>query len=292
MAIFGRKLTILSGISAMIIAGAACVCGIDNYFGDRGTEYRSFLTGAAQVKGGDDLSKLEGKLVYAVGKPSPSQAMADPDLGLKFDVLSLRREDEIYQWFEQSRKHRRYVPGWADAPIRSADFRIPEGHANRGRVEFASYGDRSADVLVGGVAVDPSYMASVREKALWVTDDMLAALPESVRSRYVLDQGRLVEGTPVPPGSRDTAKIGTNRITFTGTAPMPGVVVGIFGHIGEFIPGAVDLKSTINSVENAEADAHWWRLSSSIALLVLAGAAFGRDFATAPVERKPIKFGR
>lgn len=305
MAIFGRKLTTLSTFSAMIVAVAAGVVGIDSYFGNRDADYRSFLTGAAQVKAGDDLSKLEGKLVYAVGKPVAARTMVDPDLGLKFDSISLRRSDEIYQWYEQSRKHHRYVPGWAASPINSRTFRIEEGHTNTGRIEFPPYADRSGDVLVGGVAIDPSFMDSTREKMLWITDEMFASLPESIRSRYVLDHGRLVEGAAVPPGSRDNARIGTNRITFNGAAPMPGVVVGLlhegrivpaetedFGRIGEFMPGSIDLRWTIKAVEENDANAHWYRLSSAIALLVLAGAAFARDLATAPIERKPIKFGR
>jgi hypothetical protein len=305
MTIFRRKLTTLSLFGVLALTAGTAVFGLDSYFEARQQELLAFITGATAVRSGDDLSRLEGKLVYAAGKPTATRVLADPDLGLRFGTVSLTRETEIYQWIQDGHKHPKYRTVWVDAPVDTRSFKRPSGHENHGDLEFPAYGDRSEALTVAGVPVDPTFVASVKERLVPITEDMLAQLPESVRSRYVLDNGRLVETAPVRSGQSDPARVGTNRISYRALAPKPGVVVGFmhdgrivpgetdpYGHVGEYIPGASDLTSTISGIEEENAGGHTMRLASAFAMIFLALGMVGRDFSTATVVEKPLKFGR
>jgi hypothetical protein len=305
MTIFRRNLTTLSLFGVLALAAGAATFGLDFYFEARQQELLAFITGATPVRSGDDLAKLEGRLVYAAGKPTATRTMADPDLGLQFGTISLTRETEIYQWIQDGHKHPKYRTVWVDAPVNSKSFKRPDGHENRGDLEFQPYGDRSEAVTVSGVSVDPSFIASVKERLVPITENMLSQLPESVRSRYVLDHGRLVETAPVRTEQSDPARVGTNRISYRAMAPNAGVVVGFmhdgrivpgetdpYGRVGEYIPGATDLSSTITGIEEANAGGHTMRLASAFAMIFLALGMVGRDFSTAKVVEKPLRFGR
>lgn len=305
MTIFRRKLTTLSVFGILALAAGAATFGFDFYFEARQQELLAFITGATAVRSGDDLGRLEGKLVYAAGKPTASRTMADPDLGLQFDALSLTRETEIYQWIQDGHKHPKYRTVWVDSPVDTRSFKRPSGHANHGDLEFSAYRDRAETMTVAGVPVDPSFVASVKEKLVPITEDMLTRLPEGVRSRYVLDNGRLVETDPVRSGQSDPGRVGTNRISYRAMAPRAGVVVGFmhdgrivpgdtdpFGHVGEYIAGASDLSSTISGIEEENAGGHTMRLFSGFAMIFFALGMVARDFSTAAVVEKPLKFGR
>lgn len=305
MTIFRRKLTTITIFGILALAAGAATFGLDVYFEARQQELLAFITGATAVRSGDDLVKLEGKLVYAAGKPTASRTLADPDLGLQFGTVSLTRETEIYQWIQDGHKHPKYRTVWVDSPVDSRSFKRPVGHENHGDVEFPAYGDRAEALSVAGIPVDPSFVASVKERLVPITEDMLSQLPESVRSRYVLDNGRLVETAPVRSGQSDPSRVGTNRISYRALAPSDGVVVGFmhdgrivpgetdpYGPVGEYIPGASDLTSTITGIEEENAGVHTMRLFSSFAMMFLALGMVARDFSTASVVEKPLKFGR
>lgn len=305
MTIFRRKLTSLSVFGILALAAGAATFGLDFYLEARQQELLAFITGATAVRSGDDLGKLEGKLVYAAGRPTASRAMVDPDLGLQFSTVSLTRETEIYQWIQDGHKHPKYRTVWVDSPVDARSFKRPVGHSNHGDLEFSAYADRAEALTVAGVPVDTSFVASVKEKLVPITEDMLSRLPDGVRSRYVLDNGRLVETAPVRSGQSDPGRVGTNRISYRALAPKAGVVVGFmhdgkivpgetdpFGHVGEYIPGASDLSSTISGVEEQNAGGHSMRLLSAFAMIFLAFGMVGRDFSTATVVEKPLKFGR
>jgi hypothetical protein len=305
MIIFRRRLTALSVLAILALAAGAATFGIDAYFETRQQELLAFMTGATAVRSGDDLAALEGKLVYATGKPTASRTLVDPDLGLRFGSVAITRETEIYQWVQDGSKHPKYRTAWVDTPVDSKSFKRPDGHKNRGDVEYPGYADRAEDLAVAGVPIDQAFIASVKERLIPVSTDMLPQLPDRVRSRYVLDHGRLIETAPVASGKSDPARVGTNRISYRAIVPKDGVVVGLmhdgkivpgetegYGHVGQYIVGATDLSSMILRIEEDNTGGHTMRLASALGMVLLAFGMVTKDFATATVIEKPIKFGR
>ncbi|NTF17904.1 hypothetical protein G6L37_05775 [Agrobacterium rubi] len=305
MTIFRRQLTFMTAIGAIMVAIAVSIFAFDFHVQRRDQDALAFIASAVAVKKGDDLANLEGRLVYAVGRPQPSRQMSDPDMGIVFDALAISREGEIYQWTQRGGKNPKYRAEWSDAALDSRSFKRPEGHQNKGAVEFASYADRSEGVTVDGVAVDPAFLASEKSRLVHVTEDMLSNVRPGIRKRYVLDRGRLVEGGPVASGKSDPLRIGTNRVTFRAVMPREGIVVGfmhdgrivpgdteIYGAVGAYIPGASDLPRSILGIDESHEQGHVLRLLSALAVAALAGGIVFRDFATANVVEKPLKFGR
>jgi hypothetical protein len=305
MTLIGRKLTSLTLVAAAIMAAAALLFGLDLQFESRQQEMLALMSNAVQVRQGDDLARLEGRLVFAVGKPAAARPLRDPDLKIEFDAVSLRRESEIYQWIKHGGKNPRYSADWISAPVETPSPRHPGRQVNRGTIEFVNYADRATDVQVDGVAMDPGFIAGEKERPLPVTSAMFAQLPESIRSRYAVKNGRLVEQLAEPSRNRKYEVVGTNRVAFKAVQPRTGIVFGFMrdgrivpgqtdqlGVVGGYVPGASDMKSLVAALDRSDDDSHLTRLLATIGLAVLAGGIIFRDFTTAEVVRKQLKFGR
>jgi Protein of unknown function (DUF1625). len=305
MTLFSRKLTARSifGLLLFVIGIAAIV-----YDFDAKTRHRaliSFFSSATSVKAVDDLATLEGKLVYAVGKPTGAKPIVDPDLGLKFDALYLRREVEIYQWVAYGSKKRKYRTQWVSRPVDSTKFKRPDGHTNRGSLEFSNYEARAEGVLINGIPVDTSYLSDPKAKIVSVTEDMRSQLRPNIRDRYALQNGRLVEGGPVAVGRSDPERVGANRVSYFAISPSRGLALGFmregrivpanveeYGNVGEFVVGWKDLSPKISRMERDFAGDRAMRLGFSIGMFLLAVIFIIRDFKTARKIVPPIKFGR
>lgn len=80
MTVFRRKLTTLSLFGLLALTAGAAGFGLDSYFEARQQELLTFITSATAVSSGDDLGRLEGKLVYTAGKPTATRVLVDPSL--------------------------------------------------------------------------------------------------------------------------------------------------------------------------------------------------------------------
>ncbi|MBV9124990.1 MAG: hypothetical protein JO112_16675, partial [Planctomycetes bacterium] len=87
----------LLGVLLLLAAGALLV------WNEIRTLHRTHDLAAAQAKvvavNADRVDPAhEGALVHTTGEADTREGAADPDLGVAFPVLSLRRHVEIYQW--------------------------------------------------------------------------------------------------------------------------------------------------------------------------------------------------
>lgn len=92
----------------------------------------------------------EGQLVAVTGKAVPDGALQDAEFGVSSpETLRLRRQVEMYQWQETSKREKRkkvgggeqtvttysYKAGWADDVIDSSGFK-EKGHENPGKMPY------------------------------------------------------------------------------------------------------------------------------------------------------------
>jgi hypothetical protein len=93
--------------------------------------------GVVSVTGFDPAN--EGKLVHFSGQAKTDEVLADPEFGVSAAALRLRRDVEMYQWYEKSETRENtggsstttytYGKKWSDSPIDSSDFK-EAGHTN------------------------------------------------------------------------------------------------------------------------------------------------------------------
>lgn len=304
MPLLFRKFTSLSifGLAALIAASGLFLA--DRNLGREYNESASALKGAVKVSQESDLRVLEGLVVYAVGRPVPEHALTDPDFGISFDGISFNRVVEILQWRERGEEIRQYRTRWGTDVVNSGQFQRPEGHRNVGALGFAPYGDQADTVFVDGVPVDAKLLGGLKTRMVPVTEQMFAAMPEHIRNRFALVDGRLVEGGRVTEDRSDPDRVGTNRVWFNVAQAREGLVVGIMQNgrivagsadthaaIGSFSPGATSVDAVIES-GGSDSFAHMFRVMSAFSLVGIGGAAVFRDLLRRQPVADSLKFGR
>ena len=146
------------------------------------------------------------RLVLVRGTTSSPDPVSDPLLGLPpTNALALVRRVEMFQWAEKPAEGSpgvRYEGAWADYPVDSSAFQIPQGHANPASFppEFAPQEFPAAVVRVGSYLVLPK--SRVRAA--------VEAVPLEGAVRYVPAGG----GAPGPDGAGAAPNVGDLRVTW------------------------------------------------------------------------------
>ena len=140
----------LGGIVIGIILVIAAMVGLFWNEGRAVRTERALDEGAGMVVSVDPAARNaghDGALIHFTGQLVPQGVPADPvfsSLDVPKGSLRLVRTVEMYQWKQESRSetHKKlgggdetvttyhYAPDWSATPIRSADFKLPDGHQN------------------------------------------------------------------------------------------------------------------------------------------------------------------
>ena len=138
-----------------------------------------------------------GQLVHVTGRADTDARLTDPVFGVSVDALKLKRIVEMYQWKETSERKTQkkigggsetvttysYTKAWSIAPIRSSDFRKPEGHGNPGTMPYESLEQSAQKVTLGAYVLSPSLVGMIQN---------FQPLPVDIDTRFPQElQGKL-----------------------------------------------------------------------------------------------------
>ncbi len=165
------------------------------------------------------------KLVHMTGEAKAAEPVVDPDFGISAPALRLVRTEEIYQWVENTKTEKKekvgggeettttytYEKKWVDEPVKSAEFKKPDGHTNQGELIADGDANISAEnVTLGAFKVPENFvgrMGSPTKHA--VTDADLAKLPADLKEGTQIHSGALYFG-----GKPDEPQVGDVRVSF------------------------------------------------------------------------------
>ena len=166
----------------------------------------------------------EKKLVHVTGDAKAEGPVVDTNYGVSVPALRLVRSEEIYQWVENKKTETRQKVGggeettttytydkqWVDAPVKSLEFKKPDGHTNEGDLVAGSANFSAEKVTLGAFKVPDNFvkqMGSPIKRA--VTDADLATLPSDLKEGTKIQDGAFYIG----PNPKEP-KIGDVRTTF------------------------------------------------------------------------------
>jgi hypothetical protein len=154
-------------------------------------------------------ARNEKRVVHLIGQAAADETLRDPKLGVSATAIKLERQVEMYQWQEVAEQRSRqqadgrtttetvytYQPGWSNRIIDSRKFRdeaAQRDHRNPEKIEFESWGKVAETVRVGKFSLSTRLVDQLRAfEQLPVTDEVIGRLPDDLRSRAKLFNGRL-----------------------------------------------------------------------------------------------------
>jgi hypothetical protein len=174
-----------------------------------------------------------GKLIHLSGEATTEATLTDPIFGVSADALKLRRNVEMYQWWENSTSETKkklgggtetvteysYGKSWSEQVVSSANFNKSAEHENPVSMPYTA-ADLTADrIMVGAFTLSPSLVGAINNFApLAVGSD--TAPPEELRGRATQHNGGFYLGeNPASP------QVGDVRIQFAIVSPTDVSVI-------------------------------------------------------------------
>ena len=164
---------------------------------------------------------LENALIHVSGKASTEETINDPQFPVSSKALRLARDVKMYQWIEKKQTRSRnkigggqetiteytYERGWADHPVDSASFKIQDGHQNPNDWRYRGWSSEAGVVTLGAFRLPSDLVGKINTfQPLFVNQATRDALPEELRNKFLLDNGRFYMGTsPTAPRIGDLA---------------------------------------------------------------------------------------
>ena len=204
------------------------------------------------------------KLVHVTGDAKAGGPVVDTEYGLSLPALRLVRTEEIYQWVEDKKTETKQKVGgseettttytydkkWVDGPVKSSEFKKPEGHANVGDLIPENANITAERVTLGAFTVPEAFvkqMGSPSKRAL--TDADLATLPVDLKEGTKIQDGAFYIGqNPKEP------KIGDVRVSFE--IVKPGTFSVLAAQLGEtFEPYQTKAGDAIDFIEEGTVSA-------------------------------------
>jgi hypothetical protein len=154
-------------------------------------------------------ARNEKRLVHLIGQAASDETLRDPNLGVSATAIKLERRVEVFQWQEVAEQRSRqqadgrtttetvytYQTGWSDRLIVSHKFRdeaAQRDHRNPEKIEFEPWSKVAETVRVGKFSLSTRLVDQLRAfEQLPVTDDVIGRLPDDLRARAKLFNGRL-----------------------------------------------------------------------------------------------------
>ncbi|MFN0075352.1 MAG: TMEM43 family protein [Prosthecobacter sp.] len=225
------------------------------------TTANSLKEGAAAVVnvGSDKVDAAnEKKLVHLTGDAKAAEPVVDPDYGISAPALRLVRSEEIYQWVENQKSETKqkvgggeettttytYEKKWVDEPVKSSEFKKPDGHTNEGELIAGNKNISAENVTLGAFKVPESFvshMGSPTKHA--VTDADLAKLPADLKAGTQIQSGAFYFGA-----KPDAPTVGDVRVSFE--IVKPGVFSLMAAQLGDtFEPYQTKAGDAIDFIE-------------------------------------------
>lgn len=164
------------------------------------------------------------KLVHVTGDAKADGPVVDTVYGLSVPALRLVRTEVIYQWVENKKTEKKekvggseettttytYEKKWVDEPVKSSEFKHPEGHANTGDLIPEDANISAESVTLGAFAVPEAFVKQMGNPIKnAVTDADLAKLPADLKEGTKIQDGAFYIGqNPKEP------KVGDLRVSF------------------------------------------------------------------------------
>lgn len=204
------------------------------------------------------------KLVHVTGDAKADGMVEDTHYGISVPALRIVRTEEIYQWVEDKKSETKqkvgggeettttytYEKDWVAEPVKSSEFKKPEGHTNEGHLIYGNANFNAEKVTLGAFDVPEDFvkqMGSPIKRA--VTDADLARLPADLKKGTKIQNGAFYIGqNPQEP------KIGDVRVTFE--IVKPGTFSILAAQIGEtFEPYQTKAGKPIELIEEGTVSA-------------------------------------
>ncbi|WP_395747267.1 TMEM43 family protein [Prosthecobacter sp.] len=164
------------------------------------------------------------KLVHVSGEVKTDALVEDTDYGVTVPALRLVRTEKIYQWVEDKKTEKKqkvgggeettttytYEKKWVNEPVKSSEFKKPEGHTNSGDFVPENKNISAEKVTLGAFKVPQGFVERMGNPIkLAVTDGDLAKLPADLKQGTKIQDGAFYIGAnPKEPA------VGDVRISF------------------------------------------------------------------------------
>ena len=231
----------LKGSFSGIVVGLVLVAvGIGLLFWNEGRAVRrakDLKEGASNVvsiNATQPTSAYEGQLVHFTAEATTEDTLRDPAFDLSVRALRLRRQVEMYQWQETSRREERkkvgggtetittyeYSKSWSDRAIDSSRFEEPQGHQNppfpiEGRIW------QSENITAGQVRLTEVFVSQLDNwQSQGAGADQIAAAEQALKREVRLDGNGLYAGNP------GSTQVGDVRVNFSTVMPTTASFVG------------------------------------------------------------------
>ncbi len=171
----------------------------------------------------------ENKLIHLTGEAVTAETVSDPMFGVSANAIRLTRTPETYQWKEEKKSTTQnnlgggshtetnytYTKTWSDKPIRSDEFKHPEGHQNPVSVIAGPATTVAEHVTMGAFQLPRGIIEKMKgDEALALTDADEGKLPAELRAKAKCLGDEFYFGAdPASPA------IGDQRIKFTVLKP-------------------------------------------------------------------------
>jgi Transmembrane protein 43 len=151
----------------------------------------------------------ESALVHVSGKAATDETIKDPQFLVSAKALRLERIVKMYQWNEKQETQTRrkvgggeertteytYTKGWTDHAIDSNPFKLPTGHENPREWGFRGWSGEAGVVTLGAFQIPSDLVRQINKfEPLRVDEAAHDALPEDLRNRLRVDNGRFYQG--------------------------------------------------------------------------------------------------
>ena len=155
------------------------------------------------------------KLIHVVGAATAHAPIQDGDVGITFtDQVAMARTVEMYQWKETKKEETNenlgggttttttydYSREWSDEPIKSSEFKHPDGHENP-EMPFRSKRFAASDAKLGGWKLDAGTLDRI---------SYTQALTPSAPAGWTLSGDNYYRGDAASP------KVGDMRVRYVG----------------------------------------------------------------------------
>ena len=175
------------------------------------------------------LPANEGKLIHVSGGATTADLVRDAAFGVSQNAIRLTRTVEMFQWQEQKKAETRkklgggtdtqttytYTQNWSDQPIRSSEFKQPEGHSNPTSMLGGTLVSAADHVTLGKFNLPPAIVGSMRgDQALPLSAADAENLPAELKAKVKCMGDSFYLGVdPTAPA------IGDQRVKFTVLKP-------------------------------------------------------------------------
>jgi hypothetical protein len=204
------------------------------------------------------------KLVHVTGEAKAADPVVDPEYSVSVPALRLVRSEEIYQWVETTKTEKKekvggseetkttytYDKKWVDEPVKSAEFKKPDGHTNEGDLIAGNANISAENVTLGAFKVPENFVSQMGSPIKHaVTDADLAKLPADLKEGTQIQSGAFYFGE-----KPDAPKVGDVRVSFE--IVKPGTFSILAAQIGEtFEPYQTKAGDAIDFIEEGTVSA-------------------------------------